>query len=185
MNKIGCLLACLSVYALSMEDVNKYRKDYQTLVNIKKHLLALAPSIKEENSESAISLLPYRGDRHNHTQHQTQQGFALVWEGNCFKGIIWPLGLYECIAASSIVKNGDKLFQKKIVTEFDAQEISRKPRCLSSRSGKQIQIGDQEIITYALQKLNGESLPNVIFKERVNFVDNEQARKICEVLETL
>lgn len=169
--------------AMSEFEEMQHLPDYKILLGIKKHLLELAPTIKRDYISSSITLAAYPSDRHTFANVQTEQGFALLWEADKPRGILWKFGLFECVAGISVIKDGDILLKEKIIKEFDAVEISRAPRLLPTRDGKEFPIGNQEIIIYGLRKLKETKLPQVAFKEEGSLTNSTTAKRICKALQ--
>lgn len=164
-------------------ETEKYLQDYKTLVSIKNRVIALAGTISGQTRAQAAVMYDIYSDNKFTFDQQTEQGFALVWDVTTPK-LIWKLGICEFVARSSITGNGDELLREKIVKEFGAEEMSKTPRLLSMRNGQQIPIGDQQIITYSLQKFHNRSLPEAALKKPADLVDEAAARKIYKELKT-
>lgn len=181
MNKLFYLALCVTFALVGMEQ--EYVQDYRNVLAIKKRLIELALQVKKEHKDSDIVIHSYRGGAKHDHRMQTTQGFALRWEGYKPKGILWQLGLYE-FADASVMGDGDKILQQKVVAEFNAIEVSRESRTLSSRTGQNTPIGDQQVIIYSLNKLHETTLPQLSVKPS-DLIPEEEARKICKALETL
>ncbi len=179
MNKCFYLIACLPFTLMGMEE---YLNDYRTLLTIKKIVAEAATKVKKVDGRSAIALEQWRSLQNN-PQQQTRQGFALEWDSNKPK-IIWRLGTCEFSGTASIQHNGESIFLSELMELFDAQEIRRKPVLLRTNSDKEIPIGNRQIVTYALRKVNGNVLPEMHLKEVSELIDEATVKLNFKKLET-
>lgn len=179
MNKYFYLIACLPFTLMGMEE---YLNDYRTVLAIKNLVTVAAQKVKNDDAHSAVVLAEWRTCKHD-WQQQTRQGYALEWDSNKPK-IVWRLGTSEFSGDVSIQGKGESFFLDEIVKTFDAIEIARKPRLLRTRSGNDIPVGNQQIITFALRKLNDSILPEAQLKEGSELIDEVTARSLYKQLET-
>ncbi len=156
-----------------------YLEDYKIVINIKNKIIDLAESIKKEHSGKAVTLDLRRPECCKPDESQTSQGFFLEMRNNIPKAILWQLGHYEFVFASSVIGHGDELLLKKIIETFGAREFGYKE--LKSLGVEKSLL---QATIYRLTKIGGQALPEAQFKDAKDYVSPSVAKEIYKKLAT-
>ena len=183
MKRLIYFLNILSFAAGAMEHKDAahaaYLDDYRKVITIKNTIIDLAESIKKENVAKAVSIDLRRPECCKPDESQTSQGFFLEMRNNIPKAILWQLGHYEFVFASSVIGHGDELLLAKIIDTFGAREFGYK-----ELKPLGVEKSLLQATIYRLTKIGGQALPEAQFKDAKDYVSPSGAKEIYKKLAT-